>query len=72
MRRGARQAPRITSPAKRSHATDAHGSAHQVAALCRKAVERVEHRVAEVVGAAYVEHTRATLLALIELRWRSC
>jgi DNA-binding MarR family transcriptional regulator len=40
----------------------------QVAALCRKAVERVEHRVAEIVGAAYVEHTRATLLALIELR----
>jgi hypothetical protein len=34
----------------------------------RKAVERVEHRVAAIVGAAYVEHRRATLLALIELR----
>lgn len=39
----------------------------QVVALCRKAVERVEQRVAEIVGAAYVEHTRATLLALIDL-----
>jgi len=39
----------------------------QVAALCRTAVERVERRVAEIVGTAHVEHTRATLLALIDL-----
>lgn len=39
----------------------------QVATLCRQAVERVERRVIETVGAAYVEHTRATLLALIDL-----
>jgi DNA-binding MarR family transcriptional regulator len=39
----------------------------QVAALCRAAVERVERRVAETVGAAHVAHTRATLLALIDL-----
>jgi len=39
----------------------------QVTSLCRQAVERVERRVAGIVGAASVEHTRATLLALIDL-----
>jgi DNA-binding MarR family transcriptional regulator len=39
----------------------------QVATLCRETVERIEHRIAETVGPAYVEHTRATLLALIDL-----
>ena len=38
-----------------------------VAALCRDAVDRIEHRLVETVGVAYVEHTRATLTALIEL-----
>ena len=39
----------------------------RVAALTRKAADRIEQRVAEIVGKSYVEHTRATLTALIEL-----
>ncbi len=39
----------------------------RVASLCRDAVDRVEQRVVEAVGAACVEHTRTTLTALIEL-----
>jgi DNA-binding MarR family transcriptional regulator len=39
----------------------------EVAALCRRAIDRVEQRVAETVGEERVHHTRQTLQALIAL-----
>jgi DNA-binding MarR family transcriptional regulator len=39
----------------------------RVASVSRQAVDQVEKRIVETVGVAYVEHTRATLTALIEL-----
>ncbi|HKE96052.1 MAG TPA: MarR family transcriptional regulator [Povalibacter sp.] len=39
----------------------------RVATVCRRAVDQVEQRIVEIVGTSYVEHTRATLTALIEL-----
>jgi DNA-binding MarR family transcriptional regulator len=38
-----------------------------VATLARTAADRVEERLVDVVGRTYVEHTRSTLTALIEL-----
>lgn len=39
----------------------------RAAAICRDAIDRVERRIVETVGPSYVEHTRVTLTALIEL-----
>jgi DNA-binding MarR family transcriptional regulator len=43
------------------------------AAICRTVVDGVEQRILETVGSDHVEHTRATLTALVELaaNWRS-
>jgi DNA-binding MarR family transcriptional regulator len=43
------------------------GRGAQVVSLCRAALERIDRRLAARVGAAQVEETRATLLALVEL-----
>lgn len=43
------------------------GRGAMAADICRNAVDRIEHRVVETVGVSYVEHARATLMALIEL-----
>ena len=39
----------------------------RVASVCREAVDRIERQLVERVGARCVEHTRATLTALIAL-----
>jgi len=39
----------------------------RVASVCREAVDQIEQRLVERVGARCVEHTRAALSALIEL-----
>lgn len=39
----------------------------RVNSRCRDAVDRIERRLVEEVGASYVEHARATLAALAEL-----
>lgn len=45
----------------------------EVAALCRRAIDRVEQRIAETVGEERLQHTRQTLQALIALasEWKS-
>jgi DNA-binding MarR family transcriptional regulator len=45
----------------------------EVATLCRRAVDRVEQRIAQIVGEERVHHTRQTLQALIALasEWKS-
>jgi DNA-binding MarR family transcriptional regulator len=45
----------------------------EVAAVCRRAIDRVERRVAAMVGEERIDHTRQTLEALIELasEWNS-
>lgn len=39
----------------------------RVSSLCRDVVDRIERQLVEKVGVRHVEHTRATLAALIEL-----
>ena len=45
----------------------------EVAALCRRAIDRVEQRIAETVGEERLQHTRQTLQALIAIasEWKS-
>ena len=45
----------------------------EVATLCRRAVDRVEQRIAQIVGEHRVQHTRETLQALIALasEWKA-
>ena len=38
-----------------------------VAAICRLAIDRLERRIAEMVGEEFIQHTRRTLEALITL-----
>jgi len=40
---------------------------NEVAAVARRAIDRVERRIAEMVGEERVHHTRQTLEALIAL-----
>jgi DNA-binding MarR family transcriptional regulator len=44
----------------------------KVAGVCREAVDTVDRLIVETVGSRYVEHTRATLTAIMELaaQWR--
>jgi DNA-binding MarR family transcriptional regulator len=43
------------------------GRGESVAAACQEAVDRLERRITQIVGASHVAHTQATLTALIEL-----
>jgi DNA-binding MarR family transcriptional regulator len=63
----------VDSVDRRRMRLDLTDRGREVSAVCRRAIDRVERRIAETVGEECVLHTRQTLEALIALasEWKS-